>query len=97
MVWGKAYDLCHSVDFTSFAQAEDLAERIDLRHLKLDIAGLGALNLCTGSEARRMLDPFRRLLYSTHLNGVAAIRKLRQEGHPVRDAINKMKFNQSDD
>jgi conjugal transfer ATP-binding protein TraC len=43
-----------------------------------------------------VVDPFRRLLYSTRPNEVAAIRKLRQEGHSVRDAINQLLGHQAD-
>ena len=45
---------------------------------------------------RLVVDPFRRLLYSTRPNDVAAIRKLRQEGHSVRDAINQLLGHQAD-
>ena len=45
---------------------------------------------------RLVVDPFRRLLYSTRPNDVAAIRKLRQDGYSVGDAINQLLGNQAD-
>ncbi|WP_295389042.1 DsbC family protein [uncultured Thiodictyon sp.] len=57
VVRGKAYDLWHGVALTSLAQAEDLAGRIDLRHLKLDVADLGALDLGTGPDVVAFVDP----------------------------------------
>jgi thiol:disulfide interchange protein DsbC len=57
VVRGKAYDLWHGVALTSLAQAEDLAGRIDLKHLKLDVADLGALDLGAGPEVVAFVDP----------------------------------------
>ena len=57
VVRGKAYDLWHGVALTSLAQAEDLAGRIDLKHLKLDVADLGALDLGIGPEVVAFVDP----------------------------------------
>lgn len=57
VVRGKAYDLWHGVALTSLAQAEDLAGRIDLRHLKLDVADVGALDLGTGPDVMAFVDP----------------------------------------
>ena len=45
---------------------------------------------------RLVVDPFRRLLYSTRPHDVAAIRTLRQEGYSVRDAINQLLENRAD-
>jgi hypothetical protein len=42
---------------TSLTQAEELAGRIDLKHLKLDVADLGALDLGTGPEVVAFVDP----------------------------------------
>ncbi|WP_295587457.1 type IV secretion system protein TraC [uncultured Lamprocystis sp.] len=39
---------------------------------------------------RLVVDPFRRLLYSTRPNDVSAIRALRREGLTVRDAIDRL-------
>ncbi|MBV5272383.1 MAG: DsbC family protein [Lamprocystis purpurea] len=57
VVRGNAYDLWHGVALTSLAQAEELAGRIDLKHLKLDVADLGALDLGTGPEVVAFVDP----------------------------------------
>ena len=57
VVRGKVYDLWHGVALTSLAQAEDLAGRIDLKHLKLDVADLGALDLGIGPEVVAFVDP----------------------------------------
>jgi len=45
---------------------------------------------------RLVVDPFRRLLYSTRPQDVAAIRALRQDGYSVRDAINRLLGHQAD-
>ena len=57
VVRGKAYDLWHGVALTSLAQAEELAGRIDLSHLKLDVADLGALDFGTGPDVVAFVDP----------------------------------------
>jgi thiol:disulfide interchange protein DsbC len=57
VVRGNAYDLWHGVALTSLAQAEELAGRIDLKHLKLDVADLGALDLGTGPDVVAFVDP----------------------------------------
>jgi thiol:disulfide interchange protein DsbC len=57
VVRGNVYDLWHGVALTSLAQAEELAGRIDLKHLKLDVADLGALDLGTGPDVVAFVDP----------------------------------------
>ena len=42
----------------------------------------------TGSGIGRLVvDPYKRLLFSTHPEDVAAIRSLRQQGHDLESAI----------
>jgi conjugal transfer ATP-binding protein TraC len=46
---------------------------------------------------RLVVDPFRRLLYSTRPSDVAAIRELRAQGLSVADAINRLLEGTADD
>jgi conjugal transfer ATP-binding protein TraC len=50
------------------------------------------MTLCDSGAGigRLLVDPFRRLLYSTRPSDVAAIRHLREKGFSVEQAINEL-------
>jgi thiol:disulfide interchange protein DsbC len=55
---GSAVDLWHGAKLTAFDQTQQLAGRIDLARLKLDVADLGAIDVGEGPEVVIFVDPF---------------------------------------
>ena len=54
---GPALDLWHGARLVSFEETIDLAGRIDLARLKLDVGDLGAIDLGEGPEVVVFVDP----------------------------------------